>query len=114
MSNLPLPFKFPFRNFDKLLHFGEYGILAILLGRAFGSLNRLKSWWIIVLLTFLFCGMLGAIDELYQSTVPNRDSDVFDALADSMGGLMGATIYCALRGILKRKNTASGVKNPAD
>jgi hypothetical protein len=114
MSHLTLPFKFPFRHFDKLLHFGEYALLAILFARALGSLNQVRSWWVIILLTVLFCAILGGIDELYQSTVPNRVSDVFDALADSMGGLFGGAIYLVLRGVLKRKETAPGERNPAD
>jgi hypothetical protein len=98
-----IPFRFPFRHFDKLLHFSEYGILAILLARALGASNRVKSWWMILLLTSFFCVLLGAIDEMYQSTITNRDSDVFDAMADSAGGLIGGIAFFALRTIFKRR-----------
>jgi glycopeptide antibiotics resistance protein len=109
-----LPVRFPFRHFDKVLHFAEYTLLAVLVARALGSLNHLRSWWIIILLTFFFCAILGAIDEVFQATVPNRVSDVVDVLADSLGGLLGGTLYRVLRVLLKRNNTTPGVRNPAD
>jgi VanZ family protein len=113
MSHLPFPFKFPFRQFDKVLHCGEYAVLAILFARALGSSNRLKSWWVILLLTVFFCGVLGALDEIYQSTVPNRDSDVFDALADTLGGCVGSAVYLVLRRFLSRNKPSASLDESA-
>jgi VanZ family protein len=95
MSSLPI--NPPFENFDKLAHFGEYCLLAILLTRALGSLSWPSRSWPILALTMIAILSLGLLDEFYQSTVPGRSSDVLDAAADVMGGLFGCAVYLLAR-----------------
>ena len=67
---------------DKVLHSFEYGILAVLLYRAFKYTVRTKwaAGWAI------FCAMAyGLLDEIHQWFVPYREVEMFDFLADSVG-----------------------------
>jgi VanZ family protein len=65
---------------DKLIHFGVYMILGVLLE---GWLRR--PW-----LTTLLGTMWGASDELHQWFVPGRFVEVADLLADAAGVMVGA------------------------
>jgi VanZ family protein len=79
---------------DKLLHALEFGILAFLAANALltlprfagGETDRWKLWLLAVLLTALW----GTLDEVHQLWVPMRSSDILDALADILGGMVGA------------------------
>jgi VanZ family protein len=74
-----------FQNSDKLMHFGEYGVLGILLFR----LVRSRSWGRrrdVAALAVLLAGMaIGVADERFQAFIPGRSCDLFDWLADSLG-----------------------------
>ncbi len=61
----------------KLGHFTEFGILAVLLRRAF--MPR-PGWW-----AFLFASFYAASDEWHQSFVPGRDMLFMDWVIDSLG-----------------------------
>jgi VanZ family protein len=70
---------------DKLLHGGGYGVLALVTLRAtsggrLGGLTRrtLAAAWIITT-------AYGASDELHQAFVPRRSADVLDVVADAAG-----------------------------
>ena len=87
-SHLPLPTTIP--NLDKLAHFTEYAVLGWLLRRALAMTlpgGRGATGIAIVLVAFL-----GAGDELFQGTVPGRDSSPWDWLADLLGGTTGALV----------------------
>lgn len=108
-----IPFAMPkIENFDKLMHFSEYAILAVLLSRAINSTSRPRSLWLRLLLCVLVVAIFGALDELYQSTVPNRQSDVWDLLADSLGGLVGSGLFFLLVGRRGRKAAVQGEVKP--
>ena len=93
-SQLPAPFEVPdVSHFDKLLHFGAYGVMAILFYRTY-----LAGWpqatkrtliWASVISTALY----GLSDEIHQFFVPARSADPLDWLADAVGGAVGALIY---------------------
>jgi VanZ family protein len=81
---------------DKFLHICEYGMLAFLLWRAFShqapesfSSGRFAS----VVAAGAACG---ALDELYQSTVPGRFSSIFDWFADVAGIIVMTTLLYLL------------------
>jgi len=78
---------------DKLLHFIEYSLLAVLFCRALNSTSWPKNWWSIWLTTIVIVTALGGLDELYQSNIPGRDSDVFDLVADATGAMFGSGLY---------------------
>ncbi|MEO0454336.1 MAG: VanZ family protein [Verrucomicrobiota bacterium] len=75
LTNAPSSVGLDFPQIDKLIHF----LLYLPLGWTL-SLVRMQ--------TVLFCLcilLLPALDEIYQSTVPNRSPDVLDWMADVAG-----------------------------
>jgi VanZ family protein len=74
---------------DKAAHMVLYTPLGALAARAFG---RARSWpklWIAAAATGL-ATLYGISDELHQWFVPGRSCDWRDAVADSIGALIGA------------------------
>lgn len=73
---------FLFGMSDKLLHALEYGILGILLYRAFHQTTRaIES----IILSIICVVVFGISDEIHQWFVPNRQADIWDLLADTLG-----------------------------
>ncbi|MCS6897557.1 MAG: VanZ family protein [Nitrospira sp.] len=74
---------------DKVLHGVEYAILGGLFYRAFrwGANEVVRPW--AALLAVLATSLYGLSDEIHQAFVPNRESNVLDWLADSMGAVLG-------------------------
>lgn len=76
---------FQFQDSDKLMHLLEYGGLGVLLARA---IRRSRPWRSVASAAFttLAIGLaIAAGDEWFQSTVPGRDSTIFDWYADGFG-----------------------------
>ncbi|MFC1595364.1 VanZ family protein [Gemmatimonadota bacterium] len=79
---------------DKLGHFVEFGILALLAANALltrpqfsaTKTGRRNTWRFAVVIAALW----GILDEIHQLWVPARSSDPFDAVADILGGMVGA------------------------
>src|SRR6185295_14844339 len=82
-QNLAPPFHVPFS--DKVAHILEYGGLGGLLGRAVMATWKGASFQHVALIAICLGIMVGTCDELFQSTVPGRQSDVFDLMADTAG-----------------------------
>lgn len=76
---------------DKLLHVVEYGLLAVLLSRAFLG-ERLSTREALVW-GLLAASVYAATDELHQWLVPGRFADVRDWMADTVGAAAGAAAY---------------------
>ena len=77
----------PFDMFDKLVHAVIFGVLCLLIYRAFQfqNFNRfLKEFSILV--AFMFIIAYGILDEYHQKFIPGRYPDPADALADVIGG----------------------------
>ena len=91
-SPVPLPDIF---MADKLIHFIEYAILGFLLFSALHEGMALKK---AVFLSIFMASIYGATDEFHQYFVAHRESDPFDFLADSLGGVAGTAIGALLRG----------------
>jgi VanZ family protein len=70
---------------DKLVHFGYYATLTVLLVVAFGGRG------FVIAALVVMC--VGAADELYQSTVPQRDADWLDFAADALAAVVAATVF---------------------
>ena len=70
---------------DKLVHGVEYGILGILLYRAFlqtsGTIESIS-------LAIICAGAFGISDEIHQWFVPHRQADTWDVLADTLGATL--------------------------
>ncbi len=80
-SSLPMPMFFAHQ--DKLHHFGAYFIMGVLAWRVFN--DYAKKPGLVFLLSLSFCSLYGLSDELHQSYVPDREADVFDWIADTLG-----------------------------
>ena len=79
-------------GFDKVIHAIEYAIFGVILYMAM-SHSKSKSIVKNAVLLVLVIGVFYAIsDEIHQYFVPNRSMDAFDALADSVGVLVGAIL----------------------
>ncbi|MEN8206834.1 MAG: VanZ family protein [Pseudomonadota bacterium] len=103
LSSLPgidTPSLFPGQ--DKLFHMVAFGILGFLL---MGGMKvttrgyRNGQAWFVVALVVLY----GLLDEFHQYFVPGRTMDIYDALADAAGGLLGVwTMYYLARMLASR------------
>jgi hypothetical protein len=75
-----------FPHADKVVHAGIFGVLAILLYQATGR----------ALFAVVLTSLFGALDELHQTTVPGRDANVWDWVADTLGAILGVA---AVKGV---------------
>ena len=101
--SIDTPLLFPGQ--DKLFHMVAFGVLGFLLMggmKTTGSGYRTGQVWFVVVLVVLY----GLLDELHQYFVPGRTVEVYDALADAAGGLLGAWSMYYLARILIRRSTA--------
>jgi len=86
---IALPGGFP--GIDKVEHatYFTLGGMCFLLGLRLAGLAQGKGAAIV--LTVLFCSVVGVLDEWHQLHVPGRSGgDVWDWLADTLGGFLGA------------------------
>lgn len=89
-SRLPSPNEIP--HWDKVAHLIEYGILGFLSQWAarltWPSASPKRAWGRMGLV--ILAGLcVAAADELFQSTVPNRESSYSDFAADAAGLVIG-------------------------
>jgi VanZ family protein len=71
-------------HWDKVLHFGLYALLALLLLRALRQETRLP-WIRAAVGAFVLASCYGATDELHQWFTPGRSMDFWDWTADTAG-----------------------------
>jgi len=90
----------PLENRDKLMHFGAYLTLAVLvattwqLAGGFLTPRHLAFAWLAIV-------AYGAIDEITQIPV-GRDCDIFDWIWDAAGAAVGLLIFVFARRMLAR------------
>nr|MBN2277211.1 VanZ family protein [candidate division Zixibacteria bacterium] len=72
---------------DKIIHFIEYAVFAILV---FRSISHLMPNRVILILgiSLVLVAMFAMFDEFYQSYIPGRHSDPFDWLFDFLGATL--------------------------
>jgi VanZ family protein len=102
-SSIHTPALFPGQ--DKLFHMLAFGILAFFsLGamRPAASGYRSRQVWLTVGLVTLY----GLLDEFHQYYVPGRTVEIYDALADACGGILGACAMYYLSSILASRSPA--------
>ena len=85
-----------FQNSDKLIHLCEYGVLGLLLARAIRRSWPWRSIAAAALSTLVIGLAIAGCDEWFQSTVPGRDSSVFDWYADGFGLVLSQLLALAL------------------
>jgi len=89
LLKLPLP-TFLLNISDKLIHGVEYGILGILLYRAFHQSHRtITSISLAVICALAF----GISDEFHQWFVPHRQADIWDVFADTIGATLFVFVW---------------------
>ena len=89
---------------DKVVHLVEYAVLSALLFRAWRGGRGVAAAF---LLAAAAAAALGCLDELYQSVIPSRTADPFDALADAVGAFIGGGGAAAAALILGGRRAAA-------
>ncbi|MFQ5902012.1 MAG: VanZ family protein [Thermodesulfobacteriota bacterium] len=94
LSSNPYPEYIPeVWNLDKLIHIGEYGILAILWFRALGISKTSCRGKMPLILAIIFTVLFGITDEVHQHFVPGRYASIYDIIADGSGAWLGLWLY---------------------
>ena len=84
--------------FDKLAHFLEYAVFAILAFRSFSQLVPRMNLDLAYFLCLLFMALFAGFDEYYQRFVPGRYTDVKDFATDLAGAaLVGTFLWLRAR-----------------
>jgi len=91
-------------GFDKIVHFIEYAIFAMLYYRGL-SYGGVRIRWSIVIIVVTSGIAVAALDEMYQSYIPRRDSSFYDLVMDSAGVIAG-TLAAVLRHIIQIRKAA--------
>jgi VanZ family protein len=82
-----------FTNADKFYHVAEYLVLGLLLVRAL-RYSGFPRRALAASLVAIVLGVMFAIgDEMFQSTVPGRESSMLDVAADAMGISLAQVLY---------------------
>lgn len=90
-QNLHPPDQFRFN--DKFYHLMEYFGLGVLLARAFRAGRRAVPPMRTLMLAVTLGVLVGVCDEIFQSFIPGRSSDIFDVLADTTGVLLSQVMF---------------------
>lgn len=77
---------------DKIAHFGIFFVQSVLLSLLFNFQTR-KSYVQIIFLSTLLAFVYGGFIEILQGSIFNRSGDVYDLLADILGGFAGAMAF---------------------
>jgi len=87
IPNLNVP-QFKFLFFDKLIHFLEYAVFALLTFRSFSHISPNITIRRAFILSILFLSLFATLDELYQRFIPGRHSNIYDLIGDILGALL--------------------------
>jgi len=89
---------------DKLFHLVAFGVLGFfVMGSLQASHNGYQpgQLWLVALAVMLY----GVSDEFHQYFVPGRSVDVYDVLADALGGLLGAWVIYRFSRLMGRRHS---------
>ena len=90
-QNLHPPDQFRFN--DKFYHLLEYFGLGVLLARAFRAGRRAAMPMRTMTMAVTLGVLVGVADEIFQSFIKGRSSDIFDVLADATGVLLSQVVF---------------------
>jgi VanZ family protein len=85
----------PGLQYDKLLHALVYSVLGGLIFLALRQGTSLPTKRVVAVAAG-FALLYGLTDEFHQLFVAGRSADLYDALADGIGGIVGASIVSRL------------------
>ena len=81
--------------YDKLLHVGCFGFLALLIW--YGNAYKAR-------LTFVLVSALTIADEFYQLSIPGRHGSIKDVLAGMLGALIVLVFLTLMRKVGEKEN----------
>ena len=81
--------------FDKVAHFVEYGLFALLAYRSFSHFGPRMTGRRSLLFTVLFLSLFACLDEFYQRFIPGRQSELADLAVDLLG-IVSALVFVRL------------------
>ena len=91
---IPLPNIF---QFDKVIHIGIFFFFGLFIYRAYNLFWTQSSFsFSRALATLLTVTIYGILDEFHQKFVPGRTPDVWDATADTTGGIFAIVLIFIL------------------
>ena len=88
-SGIPNLGPLPGNTSDKVAHFVAYGLLGVLLTRAFAGAAWAGYTGDAVVRAWVGTTLYGVSDELHQAFVPGRTPSVGDGVADAAGAGLG-------------------------
>ena len=93
-SDLPSTWDLVFR---KIAHATEYGLLSLLLLRAFRSYPSDRGFIVDVVAVLTIVVAFALSDEIHQAAVPGRHGSFIDICIDSGGAFLGLVCVLAVR-----------------
>ena len=91
-----------FSSFDKLVHVGAYGVLAVLI--YLGLQKAAVGKGSLFVLSFLGSFAYGLVNEIQQAFLPWRDADIADVAANGVGALC----FLVVLTLVRRAKTGTG------
>jgi len=82
-----------FYQSDKVIHAAEYLVLGLLLVRALRAHLRVGRPLFAAMIAIGLVVVVGTADENLQRFIPGRQCDIFDLLADTLGGAIAQLVY---------------------
>lgn len=105
-SKLPSPAKF--EGIDKIEHTAYFAAGGVCLLLSLRLAGFARQTGVAIVLTMLFCSLVGALDEWHQTFTPGRSGgDVWDWTADTVGGFLGALIALGIEKWLTSAETTT-------
>lgn len=102
-----------FKVSDKLAHMAEYAGFGLLLSLAARSTFTHARRWLLMVIVVLVGATVGALDETYQATVPGRERELLDWVADVTGVLIGTCLAMAVGDWMARRTAAEALRSDA-
>lgn len=92
---------------DWWLHGIEYGILAVLMMKYFSYRHFIGRPLVAATTTILFCGVVGGLNEGFQSFIPRRFPSFGDEIANIVGATVFIAVYLSIRSLTTVKNQSN-------
>ena len=102
IPRLPIPVKIP--NIDKVLHFCEYFVYGLILGRGVKNSFAFKGSLATCLVSVALGALTGVADEYFQRSVPGRVSSVYDFTADVIGIVVAQLVLIKLQAMWHKRS----------
>lgn len=102
----------PGAQIDKVVHAAIYVVMGLLCLRGVRRASALTGGRAVIMAACI-AALYGVTDELHQIFTPNRSPDWHDAVADAVGGLLGALLAEKVRSTRARAAKARQESLPA-